>query len=166
MNAWARAAGKLARYEHIGWSVWPHSRGCAFQSGSIARAGSSLGSSRASWRAGRSRVVVARSGIPGSMTVAGDWPREGGEHSRARFGRFRGSTRVAAPPAPVDLGAPAADDPARQAMRFEGGMGLELGITEIAVWLLTVGVIVPIPVSIVVFIFRLGQRRGSDNRRP
>src|SRR3954469_8224394 len=121
MNAWARAAGKLARYEHIGWRLWPHSRGCAFQSGSIARAGSSLGSSRASWPAGGGRVVVARSGIPGSMTVAGEWPREGGGNNRARFGLV-GDPMGGSAVRPVDVGAPSADDPARPAARFEGVM--------------------------------------------
>ena len=48
MKAWASDAGKLARYEHIGWRVWPQRRAWSFHSGSIARAGSALGSSRAS----------------------------------------------------------------------------------------------------------------------
>jgi len=51
-------------------------------------------------------------------------------------------------------------------VQCEGETGLELGISEIAVWLLTVGVVVAIPVALVVFIFRLGERRGSGNRRP
>ena len=48
MNAWVKAAGKLARYEHMGWNEWPHSRCWAFQPGSMAMAGSSSGSSNAS----------------------------------------------------------------------------------------------------------------------
>ena len=52
MNAWARAAGKLARYEHIGWRVGPHSRCWSFHSGASASSGSPSGSSRASWPAG------------------------------------------------------------------------------------------------------------------
>src|SRR4051794_5727796 len=48
MKACARAAGKLARYEHIGWKEWPQRRCCAFHSGSIAMAGSDTGRSRAS----------------------------------------------------------------------------------------------------------------------
>ena len=55
MNAWVRAAGKLARYEHIGWNEWPHRRCCVFHSGSSAIAGSSSGSSRASWPAAGAR---------------------------------------------------------------------------------------------------------------
>ena len=46
MNAWARAAGKLARYEHIGWRAWPHSRCWSFHSGAMSiagRPGSALG---------------------------------------------------------------------------------------------------------------------------
>jgi hypothetical protein len=49
MKACAREAGKLARYEHIGWNEWPQSRCWTFHSGGIAIAGSSAGSSRASW---------------------------------------------------------------------------------------------------------------------
>src|ERR1035437_1588832 len=49
MKAWARLAGKLARYEHIGWKLWPQSRCWSFHSGSKVRCGSSLGSCRASW---------------------------------------------------------------------------------------------------------------------
>ena len=76
MKAWASAAGKLARYEHIGWRVWPHSRCCAFHSGSRARLGSALGSSRASWP-GSWRMVW--SGIPGFIGPRERWavPREG-----------------------------------------------------------------------------------------
>jgi uncharacterized membrane protein len=40
-------------------------------------------------------------------------------------------------------------------------MPLELGVSQIAVWLATVGVIVLIPVALVVFVFRLGQGRAS-----
>ena len=58
MNAWARAAGKLARYEHIGWNGWPHRRCWSFHSGAMASGGSSSGSSSASW------PVVARVGGP------------------------------------------------------------------------------------------------------
>ena len=52
MNAWVKAAGKLARYEHIGWKAWPHSRCWSFHSGASAIGGSSSGSSRASWPGG------------------------------------------------------------------------------------------------------------------
>ena len=50
-SAWVRAAGKLARYEHIGWNEWPHRRCWSFHSGAIGRAGRSSGSSSASWAA-------------------------------------------------------------------------------------------------------------------
>src|SRR5258706_9274603 len=48
MNAWASAAGKLARYEHIGWRVGPHRRAWSFHSGAIGSAGSAAGTSRSS----------------------------------------------------------------------------------------------------------------------
>ena len=48
MKAWVSAAGKLARYEHIGWKAWPHSRCWSFHSGARSMGGSSSGSSSAS----------------------------------------------------------------------------------------------------------------------
>jgi hypothetical protein len=44
-------------------------------------------------------------------------------------------------------------------------MPLELGVSQVAVWLATVGVIVGIPVALVVFVFRLGQGRTSARRK-
>ena len=84
MNAWVRAAGKLARYEHIGWNEWPHRRCWAFHSGWMAIAGSSSGSSRASWAAaaalGRPRLGPADMGVssprwPGPITGRRDGAR-------------------------------------------------------------------------------------------
>ena len=48
MKACTRLAGKLARYEHMGWKLWPQSRCWFFHSGSISRRGSSFGIWRAS----------------------------------------------------------------------------------------------------------------------
>src|SRR5260221_3958231 len=89
MNAWARAAGKLARYEHIGWNEWPHSLRWAFHSGSIAIRGSSTGRSSASWTeavgaigpssaaARRSdRARVTRRWAPVARPVPGRWAAE------------------------------------------------------------------------------------------
>ena len=36
-----------------------------------------------------------------------------------------------------------------------------LGVGEIAVWLVTTGVVVGLPVAILVFVFRLGRRSAS-----
>ena len=62
MKAWARAAGKLARYEHIGWNEWPHSRCWSFHSGAIPIDGSVAGCStarpRGSWETRGSGVVI------------------------------------------------------------------------------------------------------------
>ena len=60
MKAWARAAGKLARYEHIGWSDGPHSRAWSFHSGAIGSTGSAAGTSRssASWADVRGSIVI------------------------------------------------------------------------------------------------------------
>ena len=44
-------------------------------------------------------------------------------------------------------------------------MPLELGVSQIAVWLATVGVIVGIPVALIVFVFRLGQGRTLARRK-
>src|SRR3954447_18312932 len=77
MNECARAAGKLARYEHIGCRLWPHRRGWPFHSGSIAIAGSALGSSSAScpWS-------MVWSGIPWLEGARAWAPRaKGPEHS-------------------------------------------------------------------------------------
>src|ERR1035437_819240 len=49
MKAWTRPAGKLARYEHMGWKLWPERRCWSFHSGSIASCGNWLGICRASW---------------------------------------------------------------------------------------------------------------------
>ena len=65
MKAWTSEAGKLARYEHMGWRLWPQRRAWSFHSGSMARAGSALGSSRASWPAASGLVRLVWSGIPG-----------------------------------------------------------------------------------------------------
>ena len=69
MKAWASDAGKLARYEHIGWNGWPHRRCWAFHSGSIASRGSSVSSSRASWVA-VDVVVGAGTGASIGLAVA------------------------------------------------------------------------------------------------
>ena len=65
MKAWASDAGKLARYEHIGWRLWPQRRAWSFHSGSIPSAGSALGNSRASWPAAMDLDFDVWSGIPG-----------------------------------------------------------------------------------------------------
>ena len=44
-------------------------------------------------------------------------------------------------------------------------MPLELGVSQVAVWLATVGVIVGIPVALIVFVFRLGQGRAPARRK-
>src|SRR4029079_14434591 len=76
MKAWLRAAGKLARYEHIGWNAWPHSRCWSFHSGAMARIGSSgddAGTrSSASWAAA---VALRGVVIPGSGSLEADGPR-------------------------------------------------------------------------------------------
>ena len=63
MKAWARAAGKLARYEHIGWNEWPHSRCWSFHSGAMPIAGSSAGCLQREPEAqlGRARTRVSSS---------------------------------------------------------------------------------------------------------
>src|SRR5690349_20594983 len=90
MNAWASAAGKLARYEHIGWSAGPHSRACYFHSGAIARAGRAAGTSRsrASWAPWRTRV---------SIVILGDgsWRLTGGGAYQTAFGAPAVSARFA-----------------------------------------------------------------------
>src|SRR5664279_791132 len=49
MKACTRLAGKLARYEHMGWKLWPQSRCWSFHSGAMESCGNSLGSWKASW---------------------------------------------------------------------------------------------------------------------
>ena len=110
MNAWVRAAGKLARYEHIGWNAWPHSRCWSFHSGASAIAGSSRGcssgSSRASWPAARLRLRAAEravwrcrhgrcwSSLATLRSRPGRWVAE---HSTAEFRRSRRAGRQFAP---------------------------------------------------------------------
>jgi hypothetical protein len=79
MKAWARAAGKLARYEHIGWNEWPQSRCCSFHSGAIPIGGSAPGAPgtagarpRASWDAGGSSVAIDSSLGRGAEHTTGD----------------------------------------------------------------------------------------------
>src|SRR3990172_3717997 len=69
MKGWVSAAGKLARYEHIGWNGWPHSRCCAFHSGSSPRRGNSVASSSASWAGAARRAGVAD--LDGAVDVGG-----------------------------------------------------------------------------------------------
>src|SRR6185436_7773622 len=80
-------AGKLARYEHIGWKEWPHSRCWSFHSGVRPIGGSSSGSSRASWpeeatRAGRADTAVPV--LPDPASIPG---RDVGPRSVARRNR-------------------------------------------------------------------------------
>src|SRR5436305_9858312 len=70
MKAWATAAGKLARYEHIGWREWPHRRGWSFQSAAtpisgrtLIEASSARGSS--SWSTLAARAILGRSLLAG-----------------------------------------------------------------------------------------------------
>src|SRR4051794_9461823 len=58
MKAWLRAAGKLARYEHIGWNEWPQSRCCAFHSGAMGNRGMSAGMPRSSCSTGAAILAV------------------------------------------------------------------------------------------------------------
>src|SRR3954471_4831851 len=73
MNAWARAAGKLARYEHIGWSEWPHSRDWSFQSAATPSSGrtgsgdSARGSG--SWSTLTARAILGRSLLAGERAA-------------------------------------------------------------------------------------------------
>jgi uncharacterized membrane protein len=41
-------------------------------------------------------------------------------------------------------------------------MPLELGVSQVVVWLMTVSVIVGIPVAVLAVVFRLGRRSASD----
>src|SRR5262245_34998196 len=87
MKAWASDAGKLARYEHIGWNEWPHRRGWAFQSGSIAIDGSSAGRPSDSCPSG-SRDVPGDAWLSGAAD-----PRREVRASVIRPTRLLGSTR-------------------------------------------------------------------------
>ena len=85
MKAWVRAAGKLARYEHIGWNEWPHRRCWAFHSGASEMAGSSSGSSRASWPAAVARDG-ARFGRVRPTSASRYLPDPHADHRSARWG--------------------------------------------------------------------------------
>ena len=66
MKAWARAAGKLARYEHIGWNEWPQRRCWSFHSGAIPIAGSSAGWSARDREQAGTRATRVSSSTPRS----------------------------------------------------------------------------------------------------
>ena len=122
-NAWARAAGKLARYEHIGWNEWPHRRGWSFQSGSRASRG----------RIGDEGQIELRRGVI-----------EDGGHARASSLEWRGSraARVAERSTRAGLVArPRIGDtrPGRPALRWGPDRRLwmfGLLVASIAIWLL------------------------------
>ena len=117
MNAWVRAAGKLARYEHIGWNAWPHRRCWSFHSGARAIAGSSSGSSRASWPADVARAGRADMGGRVLLTLlrsrSARWVAE---HSTGDS-VLRGRARPCAPSAIACVGSarPTASAPATRA---------------------------------------------------
>ena len=111
-----QGGGKLARYEHIGWNGWPHSRCWSFHSGASAIGGSSSGSSSAScsaavapahdvptWAVTSSlatpripagavgRGVIARPNRRPRLSPARPWRRRRGDPGRGRAepGRIR-----------------------------------------------------------------------------
>src|SRR4051812_23848088 len=75
MKAWARAAGKLARYEHIGWSEWPHRRAWSFHSGAIAISGRRGGAGAAA-SGRRSWATLAGPGILRRALLGGEGAAE------------------------------------------------------------------------------------------
>ena len=88
MKAWVRAAGKLARYEHIGWKVWPHSRCWSFHSG-------------ASPSPGARAAARGRAGPPSWHGTACAWGADMGVQDprwpRSDPGRRDGSRSIARP---------------------------------------------------------------------
>ena len=65
MNAWASEAGKLARYEHIGWRLWPQRRAWSFHSGSIGERREGARQLEGELAGGDGSRSVVWSGIPG-----------------------------------------------------------------------------------------------------
>ena len=81
MKAWVRAAGKLARYEHIGWKVWPHSRCWSFHSGASAIGGQLERQlegelARGVMRAGRADIGGPGPPCPTRRSRSGRWVAE------------------------------------------------------------------------------------------